>query len=437
MTITEYLKRGSFHSSVRVEIQPYTGVLAVGGGVGVDGLLTWAAAVDVTDDIRDINIDISEGIVDLFSSGNGQLQDKITLVLNNLDGKYDYNGPVFNGYFINNSRVKITSTYYTYERDITGALIPTEVSHRHYYGLLKRDSSSFSVTGKDRCFSAGILGIGQILNCLMAVSGGSSTTLKARVQSVLATVDDGETGTPNYTFASIFHDNVFGTISPPWEFGIKHGGVEFDPYIIDANILSNWGTRKFIDVLNEVCILTLSVWRIGQSGEILIEPINNDGASVWDLEKDDVLNIDELTNNPLQYTAINWDDGTTPLTVKMLAVDRGSYGYDLFQKSLTANYIQTTNGGIEQRQEILDQLLVQYQHAHRLITLTTKNNPTLEINQIITINLPAESGRNSLIIDPFIKWRIITIKRNLCLTPDMQIIAVQAGTGVDANLDGT
>jgi|WetSurMetagenome_2_1015567.scaffolds.fasta_scaffold65229_2 hypothetical protein len=411
MTLTDYLKRGQFNATVQVLLYPY---------IGVDtGLLVWDDPIDVTDYVLDISRDVSDGVLDTSGSSTGNLIDKIELEFDNKLGFFNYNGVFFDSNIVNNSKIKITSSYETFERDSLGVLVPTTISSYVFNGIIKSDSSSWEVSR--RVFKAGILGSANIFNCEKAYDAGApGTDLATKITTLLNGTEDGSGSNP----ATIQSVMTIGSVT----FGIT--GTYSNPATING---SSWSGVKILELLNKICFIMNSIWKISPTNTFLIEPINNTGSSVWDLTLDDIISIDDMGVYPLQFTALTWDDGVnTPEQQQMTAADRADYGYDLFTHNVDISFI-----ALVARATILGQVFDQNKHKHRMITLTTKCNPELETNEIITIDHPAQAGINNFVIDPSIKWRVLTIRRKINLAPDMQIIAVQAGTGPDANLDGT
>jgi hypothetical protein len=131
---------------------------------------------------------------------------------------------------------------------------------------------------------------------------------------------------------------------------------------------------------------------------------------------------------------------------------RQKYGYDCFDKKFDFKWIENTTS----RLSIMQDFLNRSQYQHRMITFTCKSNPELRFNQIITLDIPRQYattgndfiwGKSSwgdgsmwgvsipgFKISPSVKWRVLSIDRDLNLAPNMRIIAVQAGIGPDMGL---
>jgi hypothetical protein len=140
------------------------------------------------------------------------------------------------------------------------------------------------------------------------------------------------------------------------------------------------------------------------------------------------------------------------LNVQMPYVTRQRYGYDCFEKKVSFKWISLASA----RLALMESYLLQNQFQHRMITFTCKSNPELRYNQLITLDVPQQyapnansftwgksswgdgsmwtPGVSSLKISSSTKWRVISIRRKLNLSPDMQVIAVQAGIGQDSEI---
>ena len=419
--LTDFLKTEQFTATVQVLLYPNT------GGWYMGGQLIWDGPIDITEYLAQDclnSLSAAEGIIDTSQGSGGQMVDQLNMVFDNTTGVFDEVGPLFAGNILNNSKVVITSSYKTFTKDSLGVLVPTVIASYVFTGLIKSLVSSYSVTY--RKFNAGVVSAGNVLVSAKAKNALTGSTLKDALVYYLQNPDGGELFLPRLIISMMYITPVNIT------FGVSDA-ITYNQDTADEGI-------DILDLINQCCFATNSIWRIAQNGDFIIEPINNTGASVWDLTPDDIISVDDISAFPLQYTELYWNDGDPSLALlcwaAMAADERGGFGYDLITKTITLKWLDA-DVSVTYRQSLLDQVFAQVKHKHRQITITTKCNTELYPNQIITIDHPQQAGKNTMVIDPSIKWRVLTVRRNINLAPCMQIIAVQAGTGPDANLDGT
>jgi hypothetical protein len=389
--------------------------------------------VDITDWLRDANVDVSEGVVDTSGDTSGQLIDKVDLIFDNTRSDFDEGGRFFVGGFINNSKVQVITAYAETVLNATG--LPYVVSTLAPYtfnGVIKADSSSWTISGPDRQFDMGVLQVANILASEIInsgyITGGSLSNLVYQIlqQPTILQMINSDPGNINLGV------DIAGCVDTPTELvGLK-----------------------VLDVINLIGQLTSSKWYIDASSNFIFEPIANTGTSSWDIyAPDDVASLDDLSFNVLQFNSATWDDGTLPVVnTKMDYLTRQKYSYDIFDKTFDVKWIADPSN----RLTLLNSFLTQNQYQHHQLTFTCKANPSLRFNQLITVNLPqqtADTGNNFIWgksawgdgscwgpglpgfkISPSILWRVLTISRKMSLAPDMQIVCVQAGTGPDAGL---
>lgn len=419
--VTDYLRRQHFNVTVQVLLYPYTGT------VDANKLLIWDDPIDITDDIKNIgDLVVSEGVLDTSSDSAAQIPDKTELALDNTRGKYDPTGSIFTGNVMNNSKVVITSRYVTFIKDVNGILVPTIITGYSLFGLLKSLSSSYEVS--NRTFRAGVMSCSASFNGVKARLF-VSAAISQHIRDIVMDRDSLDADSPNNIKSIIDRDLSSADV---W-YLINLGITEHDSDIDKSADMSNTTALQF---LNRLCFIGLAIWKITQDAYLVVAAINNSGSSVWDLTVDDIVAIDDIGYYPIQFTKVTWSDNLhTVYSSAMSEANRVLYGYEVNEKTIPWQYIEDVSG--TRLQSLCDQILTQYQHRHRMITLTTKTNPELAVNDIITINHPAQAGLNSMVISSTIKWRVLTIKRSVTFSTDMQIVAVQAGTGPDANLDGS
>ena len=421
LTNVQYLTREQLASITSVTL-----FLNMGGGV-------YGAGVDVTDWLRDANVDVTEGVVDTSGDTSGQLVDKIDLIFDNTRGEFEESGKFFIGGFINNSKIQVVAAYAETALNSDGLpYVVSTLSPYTFNGIIKADSSSWIISGPDRQFSMGVLQAANILASEIInvgyVTGGllSETVYQILQQPTIAAVLN----------SSLVNINL----------GIDISGCVDVP----AELLN----KKVLDIINLIGTLTSSKWYIDANSNFIFEPIANSGTSAWNLSgPDDIVSLDDMAYNVLQFNSATWDDGTlASQNTQMPYSDRQKYSYDIFDKKFDIKWIADPLN----RMALLNSFLLQNQFQHRQLTFTCKANPDLRFNQLITVDLPVQIANyaNTFVwgksswgdgsvwgqeisgfkISPKILWRILSISRKINLAPDMQIVCVQAGQGSDAGL---
>lgn len=418
-TNLQYMRREQFQSTVQVILY-----LNLGS--------SYSAAMDITDWVRDIAVDVAEGTVDTSGDTSGQLIDKIELLLDNTRGDFDPTGRFFNAGIVNNSRIKIISSY-TEATVIGGVIHPgTALTPYVFNGVIKADSSTYDYSGPDRLFRAGILQAANIMASEI-VNQGYLTENSSMAQIALQIMSQ-----PTIT-------NVLNVSGGNINLGFDVAGC--------VNNITPLLGQKVLDAINAIGILSNSKWYVDSNNKFIMEPIKNSGSSSWDLGVEDIVSIDDLGYNPLQFNSLTWDDNELDIINIQMTYDlRQRYGYDCFEKKFDFKWITTDAN----RQALLLNYLFQHWFQHRMITFTCKSNPELRYNQLITIDIPRQYAPNAqsfiwgksswgdgskwttsiggIKISPGVKWRVLSISRKLNLAPDMQVVAVQAGTGQDSAL---
>jgi len=395
---------------------------------------SFAPGVDITEYVKDLAVDIAEGVVDTSGDTAGQLIDKVDLQLDNTRGDFETGGRLFGLGFVNNSKIKIVSNYREFSI-VDGYVVPGAACPPYTFnGIIKADSSSWTYDPKSNKFdfNAGCLQASNILASEI-VNAGYVSPGSSLAQTVFQIMQQ----------PSIAHvvTTILGNINLGYDIAA----------VVDTPLeLVN---KKVLDIVNLIGILSNSKWYIDSDGNFIMEPIANSGASSWDLTGEDIVSVDEVGFNALQLNSATWDDGTLPkINVQMNYALRQQYAYDCFEKQFDAKFIADATN----RQNLLQAFVAQNQYQHRQITFTAKANPDLRFNQLITLNLPRQyanisnqfiwgesewgdgsmwgPGIPGLIISPGISWRVLSVTRKLNLAPDMQVIAVQAGQGPDTPL---
>lgn len=430
-TNKQYLTREQLASVTSVTL-----FLNMGGG-------TYASGVDITDWLRDANVDVSEGVVDTSGDTSGQLIDKIDLIFDNTRGDFDEGGRFFIGGFINNSKMQVVAAYAETALNDDGLpYVVDTLSPYTFNGVIKSDSSAWIISGPDRQFSMGVLQAANILASEIVNIGPSYYNS----EGVL---------TPTYLVpGGSMADTVYQILQQPSIAAVINTGDINLGFDIDGCVdtPAEIVNKKAIDIINQIGMLSNSKWYIDENSTFIFEPIANTGTSAWDINAlDDVVSLDDFSFNVLQFDSVTWDDGTLAVqNVQMDYATRQKYSYDIFDKKFDMKWIANPTN----RLALLNSFLLQNQFQHHQLTFTCKANPELRFNQLITINLPqqtADTGNNFIWgesswgdgslwgpglpgfkIPSSILWRILTISRKLNLAPDMQIVCVQAGQGSDS-----
>jgi hypothetical protein len=423
MTTTnlQYMKKEQLQSVVQVLLYLNLGT-------------SYSSAMDITDWVRDIAIDVAEGMLDTSGNTSGQLIDKIEIILDNTRGDFDATGRFFNAGIVNNSKIKVIACYT--EATVSGGVIypGTNLAPYTFNGVLKADSSSYDYSGPERIFRAGILQAANIMASEI-INQGYLTQNSSLAEIALQIMSQ-----PTIT-------NVLGVSAGNINLGSDVAGC--------VDNISELIGQKVLDAINAIGILSNSVWYIDANNDFIMEPIKNSGASSWDIGIEDIVTpgIGDLGYFPLQFNSVTWDDGQRDIINIQMTYDlRQRYGYDCFEKKLDFKWIMTDAN----RQTLLLNYLYQYWFQHRMITFTCKSNPELRYNQLITLDVPRQyalksnsfiwgksswgdgsfwtPGITGIKISPGILWRVVSINRKLNLSPDMTIVAVQAGIGQDSAL---
>jgi hypothetical protein len=302
-----------------------------------------------------------------------------------------------------------------------------------FNGIIKADASSWNVS--ERTFTAGLLQAANIIASEI--------------------VNDGALGSQRSLAQLAFDVLNQSTIKKVLNISLSNINLGFDipKCVTNSHELR---AKKVMDIINAIGTLSGSKWYVDSNSNFIFEPIAQGGNSSWDLTIDDIVSIDELSFDPLQFNSVTWDDGDAALRpVQQVAMEyslRQQYGYDCFDKKIDFKWI--TDSGM--RNSFLNNFLARCQHQHRMITFTCKSNPELRFNQIITLNYPQQYaplanpfiwGKSSwgdgsiwglsipgFKVSPLTKWRVLSIDRSLNLSPEMKIVAVQAGIGPDLPL---
>jgi hypothetical protein len=275
-TNLEYMRREQMQATVQVLLY-----LNLGS--------SYADAADITEWVRDIAIDVTEGTVDTSGDTSGQLIDKIELLLDNTRGDFNSDGRFFNPGLMNNSKIKIISSYT--EATISGGVVHpgTALTPYVFNGILKSDSSFYDYSGPDKVFKAGILQSASIMATEIVNFGyvESGISLAEAVLQIMS----------QRTIT-----NVLGVSGANINLGFDVSGC------VDS--IESLTGMKVLDAVNAIGILSNSKWYVDQDNNFIMEPIKNSGTSSWDISIDDIISIDEVGYNPLQFNSFTWDDGT-------------------------------------------------------------------------------------------------------------------------------
>jgi hypothetical protein len=231
---------------------------------------------------------VTEGVVDTSGDTSGQLIDKVDLKLDNTRGDFEQTGRFFVGGFVNNSKIKIEAAYADVSIDQFGRISVIAPLHTPYIfnGIIKSDSSTWNIS--ERTFVAGLLQASNIVASEIINPGyvSNGISLKQLAYNILR----------QSTIARVFN------VSP------SNINLGFDIAGCVDNSAELVGQKVF-DIINAIGILSGSKWYIDSSNNFIFEPIVQSGTSSWDITLDDIVSIDDIGFDPLQFNSVTWDSG--------------------------------------------------------------------------------------------------------------------------------
>ncbi len=183
----------------------------------------------------------------------------------------------------------------------------------------------------------------------------------------------------------------------------KYLTIDIDNFFMGWDVATiNYGdmtNKKVKDVLDNIMLLTGSVYYVNYSGEFIIEPVIPalPSAAVT-LRGDDIYSVNsEKYDWENHYTAIVWDDNeNTVRRVEMGSIEKNNLQYDYSELTLDEKYV--TNA--VNRMTILTNLYNMHKYVKRKIDIDCKWNPEILVNRYIALDVPKES----IIDDEFLVW---------------------------------
>jgi len=161
----------------------------------------------------------------------------------------------------------------------------------------------------------------------------------------------------------------------------------------DVSVIDSYADmtgKKVKEVLDEIMLLTGSIYYINYNQEFIIEPvIPASPTSICTIRGDDIFKINsEKYDWKGHYTGIKWEDSENPMQrVEMSFADRELYQYDYSELLLKQKYITDQ----AKRFAIMDNLLDIYKFIKRQVVLECKWNPQVIVNKYIALDVPQEA----------------------------------------------
>lgn len=398
-TNNEYFKRNLLNVSSSIEFQKNLG----------DTLDT---AQDITKYVTNVS-DINEKLTKSSTNTGGVLLPSMKIKLDNSRGVWNKQGDKFKNGFINNSLVSITTNYLD---DYGDAITPAFT----FEGIMKYSSSSWD--RNNFLFETTLTNPSAVIASEKIQPGIlSNNTLKNIVFKIL-------NRQPFTKYMTIDINNFsFG-----WD-------------VTATDSITDMVNKKVKDVLDDIMLLTGSVYYVNYDQEFIIEPVVEVSPSaVATLRGEDIFKIiSEGFYWKGQFTSIVWNDDTNPVQrVEMNYTDRTLYQYDFTELELNHKYITDTTN----RNTILNNLLNIYKFLKRQVKLECKWNPEIKINDYISLDIPEEAIKSDNLFiwnenqwndnkywginQPGISfnsdelWRVVELKRDT-LGDKMQLTLVQ------------
>lgn len=350
---SDYLKRSLLQVETTIEFKLNLGT-------------TLSSATDITKYAVNIG-DITEKLSKSSVNSGGVLLPNLTIKLDNHFGKFNRDSGYFKNGFINGSSITITTHYI----DSTGAEILPEFV---FAGLIKYVSCAWD--REKHIFSTTIIPASSLLATEKIAPGTlSHTTFKNICYRILHRAP--------FT--------KYMTVS------LANFAMGWDVAAIDS--YADMTNKKVKDVLDDIMMLTGSIYYVDYSGNFIIEPIiPTSPAAVCTFRGDDIQKISsEKYDWKGQYTAIRWEDGTNAIQrVEMSYPDRELYQYDYVELELKEKYVNDTTN----RSTIMANLLAMYKYLKREIVLTCKWSPDVTVNDYVALDVAEESIDS----DGFLIW---------------------------------
>lgn len=302
--------------------------------------------------------DVKEKLTKSSTSTGGVVLPSLKLKLDNSKGEWNIKGKKFANGFLNNSLVTITTNYLDdYDVAITPAFV--------YKGVMKYSSSSWD---RNRfLFETTLI-------------PASSTLTSEKIQSGILS---------NNTFKNIIY-KILNRQPFTKYMTINLANITMGWDVSATDSVANMVDKKVKSVLDEIMLITGSVYYVNYDQEFIVEPIAETSPSAdATLRGHDIINVSaEDYYWKGQYTSIVWDDDTNTIQRKEISyTDRALYQYDYVELKLTNKYVTNTTN----RTTILNNLLNQYKFLKRKVKIKCKWNPEIKINKYISLDVPEEA----------------------------------------------
>jgi len=318
---------------------------------------TLSAATDISKYVVNLG-DVTEKLSKSSVNSGGVLLPNLTIKLDNSLGKFNRDAGYFKNGFINGSTITITTHYI----DAAGAEVTPEYV---FTGLLKCVSCAWDRT--THIFTATVIPASSLLATEKVQPG---TLAHESFKNICY---------------RILHRKPFTkylTVS------LANFTMGWDVAAIDS--YSDMTNKVVKEILDEIMLLTGSVYYVDYAGNFIIEPIIPTApTAAGTFRGDDIQKISsEKYDWKGQYTAIRWEDGTNAVArVEMGYSDRELYQYDYVELKLASKAVtDATNRGT-----IMDNLLAMYKFLKREVVLTCKWTPDVLVNDYIALDVPGEA----------------------------------------------
>jgi hypothetical protein len=329
--------------------------------------LTLDSAVDVTRYVKKLG-DISEKLSKSAVSTGGVILPSLKIELDNSNKRWNENGKYFENGFVNGSEFTITTNYID---DSGNEVTPAFV----YKGILKYSSCEW-LRHKHFIFSAVLVPASSFLTTEVIKAG----TIPA--------------GTFTQVCKAILDRRPFNKYLT-----IDTSNFEFGWNISAIDRPSEMANIKVKTVLDELMLISGSVYYIDYDGNFIIEPIEpSSPTAICTLRGNDIYSINsEEYDWDSQYTAVKWNDNENEVQrVEMNYPTREQFQYDYRVLELTKKYVTDPDN----RETIMENLLALNQFIKRKYTMVCKWNPEIIVNKYVSIDIPAEAIAG----DQYLTW---------------------------------
>lgn len=357
-TVPEYIKRSNLITDTTIDFYKNLGT-------------TLDTAIDITDQVVNVG-ELTAKLTKSSVNVGGVLLPNLKIGLNNARGNWNKGAKYFGDGFINNSVIEIETKYQIWndETEVYDDLASTF----KYSGIIKYSSCRWD---REKFIFQATLVPGSSLISSEKIAPGilSHTTFKNICFKIL-------NRQPFTKYLTI---------------NLSNFTMGWDISAIDS--YADMSNKKVKSVLDEIMLLTGSVYYIDYNGNFIIAPITPASPSaICTLRGDDIFNISfEDYDWKGQYTGIVWDDDENAVQrVEMNYPDRELYQYDYVELTLNKKYVTDSAN----RLTIMNNLLTLYKFIKRKIKLSCKWNPEIIVNEYIALDVAKETIKD----DRFMVW---------------------------------